>query len=167
MFRAMVTCVMISLLSWPATAQEAGWHYSPYQGEGDRAAMGCSRDSTPAAHSCVVVRCEDDDSVGLYIETSREGGDAGQWVLTVGDASTVLSAEPAVSSPYGARVVETNTSITTLVRMLQLGTVGYLEPLGAPPVINASIPMNGSLSAINQALYFCAPKAPAEEPATD
>ena len=31
----------------PALAQEAGWHYSPFPAEGDRATLGCSYGATP------------------------------------------------------------------------------------------------------------------------
>jgi hypothetical protein len=39
--------LMAVLLAGPAEAQESGWHYSPYRGEGDRAALGCAYESTP------------------------------------------------------------------------------------------------------------------------
>jgi hypothetical protein len=165
MLRAILLSSLVLICALPAAAQEAGWHYSPYDGEGDRAAMGCSTDSTPASHSCVVVRCEDDQSVAIYIETSRQGGDAGQWVLSVDGASPVLTAEAVPGSPYGARIVETDTPIPTLVEMLKLGAVGYLEPREAQPAPSAMLPMAGSLYAINQALYFCAP--PADENGTE
>lgn len=167
MLRAIFPAVLTLLPALPAAAQEAGWHYSPYDGDGDRAAMGCARESTPASHSCVVVRCEDDHSVAVYVKTSREGGDAGQWVLSVDDASPLLTAQAAPGSPYGARIVETDTSIPTLVEMLKQGTSGYLEPLDEAPVASANIPMSGSLYAINQALYFCAPPAVVEETGAD
>lgn len=163
MLRAMVSAIIVWSWTLPAMAQEAGWHYSPYDGEGDRAAMGCSDGSTPASHSCVVVRCEDDKSVALYIDTSRPGGDAGEWVLSVDDASPVLMAEEVAGSPYGARVLETDTSIPTLVEVLKLGAIAYLSPLEDPA--GARLPMKGSLYAINQALYFCAP--PAQEQTAD
>ena len=57
-----VAPALAGLMFWAGTAlaQEAGWNYSPYPGEGDRAAMGCTGGSTPAKHVCLVVRCEDD-----------------------------------------------------------------------------------------------------------
>ena len=88
----------------PAVAQEAGWQYSPYPGEGDRAAMGCAYGSSPASHACIVVRCDDDYSVGLYIETSRMGGDAGEWSIGVDDDATGVTAVKADEAPYGARI---------------------------------------------------------------
>src|SRR5690606_26951216 len=73
--------ILTMLLASPALAQEAGWHYSPLPGEGDRAALGCAYGANAQSYSCLAVRCEDDLSVGLHIHTSRADGDAGQWVL--------------------------------------------------------------------------------------
>ncbi len=151
---------LLLVLAQPAAAaaQEAGWHYSPYAGEGDRAAMGCASGSTPEQHSCLVVRCEDDFSIALHIETSREGGDAGSWLLSIDDASMQVSAESVDGSPYGARVRGAEPRALDLVEMLKHGSVAYLEPAAGPPVVSAAIPLNGSLYTINQALYFCAPR---------
>ena len=85
-----------------ALAQEVGWHYSPLNGEGDRATLGCAYGSTAANFTCLAVRCEDDFSVGLYIHTSRPGGDAGRWRLTVDEEQLDLTAVDA--TPYHARV---------------------------------------------------------------
>lgn len=159
----MKAALPLLLLSSLATAQEPGWHYSPYPGEGDRASMGCAQGSTPAAFICVVVRCEDDYSVAVYIDTSRTRGDAGEWILSVDDANPLLVAEEVEGSPYGARVRETATTIASLVELLKHGSVAYLEPVGEPPVVSAAIPMSGSFYAINQALYFCAPRVTPDE----
>ena len=70
-----LTAVLVAV---PCRAQEAGWHYAPFPGEGDRAALGCSYGASPAQYTCLAVRCEDDFSVGLYIHTSRGAADAGQ-----------------------------------------------------------------------------------------
>src|SRR5689334_3862001 len=102
----------------PVAGQEAGWHYSPYPGEGDRAAMGCARDSTPQQHACLVVRCEDDFSIGVYIKTTIEGGDVRDWVAQIDDAAPVLRTEAvAPGVPYGAKVVDKDDILptTTLV----------------------------------------------------
>lgn len=161
MLRAILLFPLTLICTLPAAAQEAGWHYSPYDGEGDRAAMGCASGSTPAKYNCIVIRCEDDNSVAVYIETSRDGGDAGQWVLSVDDASPILTAEAVPGSPYGAKVIEADTPIPRLIEMLKLGAVAYLQPLQDQPAPSAQLSMAGSLYAINQALYFCPPPAPA------
>ena len=88
----------------PAVAQESGWHYSPYPGEGDRAALGCSYGSTPTSHTCIAVRCEDDFSVGLHIDTTRPGGDGGRWSVQIDGEAREVSAIAVEGSPYGARV---------------------------------------------------------------
>ena len=69
---------MLLLIAQPVFAQEAGWHYSPLAGEGDRAALGCAAGATASSFTCLAVRCEDDFTVGLHIHTSRPGGDAGR-----------------------------------------------------------------------------------------
>src|SRR5687767_12598154 len=83
--RAVSTMIalMALLLAGPALAQESGWHYSPYPGEGDRAALGCAYESTPQIHTCIAVRCENDFSVALYIDSKRLGGDGGRWRLQI------------------------------------------------------------------------------------
>ena len=146
----------------PALAQEAGWNYSPLPGEGDRAAMGCTYGSTPAAHSCLVVRCEDDSTIGVHIHTSRPEGDVGQWALEFdkGDPRLTVDAT-ADGSPYGAKV---EGEVTTILDALKNGAMVYLEPEKGE-ALDRAISLNGSLYVINQALYFCAPKA-IDEPAS-
>jgi hypothetical protein len=156
----------LAILSVPAAAQEAGWHYSPLAGEGDRAALGCAHDSTSTDYTCLVVRCEDDFAIGVHIHTSRAGGDAGRWKIEVDRGQPRLQVEAAPDgSPYGARVAG---DVTPIVEGLKHGAVAYIEPLEGPPVTQG-IPLSGSFYVINQALYFCAPKAPTtgEEPASD
>ena len=147
----------------PALAQQAGWHYSPLPGEGDRAAMGCTYASTPEQHACLVVRCEDDFSVGLHLQTSRPEGDAGSWVLEFDrEMQRFPVAASADGSPYGARI---EGDVEELLFNLRNAGLVYLEPQGGSP-IDRAISLSGSLDAITQALYFCAPKAP-DDPAPD
>jgi hypothetical protein len=143
----------------PALAQEAGWHYSPLPGEGDRAALGCSYGATPETYTCLAVRCEDDFSVGVHIHTSRAGGDAGRWVLEF-DREMVRFPVTATAghSPYHARIEGDVADI--LHNLLNAGLV-YLDPENGAPSDRA-ISLSGSLAAINKALYFCAPRNPVE-----
>lgn len=141
-------------LALPAAAQEAGWHYSPLPGEGDRAAMGCGAGATPEAFACLVVRCEDDYAVGLHIHTSRAGGDAGRWRIDTDKDGYEVTAI-ADDGPYGARV---ESDIAAVLDGLKQGAVAYLEPLDGGDVSRGPISLSGSLYAINQALYFCAPR---------
>lgn len=142
----------------PAQAQEPGWHYSPLPGEGDRATLACATGSDQADYTCLAVRCEDDFSTGLHIHTSRPGGDAGRWSLDVDKESFELTAE-ADSTAYGARVTG---DVSTLIERLRHGFIAYLDPEEGPPVQQNGIPLAGSLYAINQALYFCAPPPPTD-----
>ena len=150
-------------LSTPTLAQESGWHYSPFAGEGDRAAMGCTYGSTHERHACLVVRCEDDFTVGLHIHTSRPEGDVGKWHIEFDkgdprvDVTTVADA-----SPYDARI---EGDVAPLIEALKNGAVVYLDPESGPPLERA-ISLSGSLYVINQALYFCAPQAPEPVPPT-
>ena len=94
----------LAALASPALAQEAGWHYSPLEGEGDRAALGCGFGSTPTEFSCLAVRCEDDFEVGLHIYTSRPGGDAGRWLVEFDKEGERFEVDAkADGSPYHAR----------------------------------------------------------------
>jgi hypothetical protein len=149
------------LLATPAAAQEAGWHYSPYPGEGDRAAMGCARESTPANHACIVVRCEDDFSVAVYLDTTLAGGDVRDWVVSIDDASPIIKTEAvAPGLPYGARVVGSpdTIEIATLVEALKLSAITFMRPAEDKEPIAQGIPGKGSFAAISQALYYCAPR---------
>ena len=151
--------IAAALLASPALAQEAGWHYSPLEGEGDRAALGCGFGSTPAEFACLAVRCEDDFGVGLHIYTSRPGGDAGRWRIEFDkENSYELDAKPD-ASPYHARV---EGDVAPVLDALKNGAIAYLDPKAGPEVPKNGISLDGSLYVINQALYFCAPKVPVE-----
>lgn len=68
------------------------------------------------------------------------------------------------NAPYGARVAG---DVETLLDRLRHGSVAYLDPLDGPPVAQNGISLAGSLYAINQALYYCAPRpSPEEDQAT-
>ena len=155
---------VVAALAAPALAQESGWHYSPLPGEGDRAAMGCTYGSTPEKHACLVVRCEDDFTVGLHIHTSRPEGDVGRWHIEFdkGDPRLDVTAI-ADGSPYDARI---EGDVAPLIEALKNGAVVYLDPESGPPLERA-ISLSGSLYVINQALYFCAPKVPDEPEALE
>jgi hypothetical protein len=115
--------------------------------------------ATREVFACFVVRCEDDFDVGLYVHTSGPRDDAGKWVLQIDDVKHefVAQREPA---PYNAEV---QGDVLQLIDEMKNGGVAYLErPDGGG---GHPIPLSGSLYAINQALYFCAPRAPVEEPA--
>ena len=158
-----MTALVIGLAT-PTLAQEAGWHYSPLPGEGDRAALGCSYGATSRSYTCLAVRCEDDFSVGLHIHTSRADGDIGRWTLEFdkeGERVPVSAVEDA--SPYHARIEGDPAPILDLLK--NSGLV-YLDPESGLP-IDRAISLSGSLTAINQALYFCAPKTPAVQPSGD
>jgi hypothetical protein len=149
----------------PSAAQESGWHFSPYPGEGDRAALGCSYASTPARHACIAVRCADDFTVTLHVDTTRLGGDAGRWSLSVDEGSTFgVIAIADDSSPYGTRV---DGDVTPIIDAIRNGNSFFLDPLDGEAVPDRGIGLSGSLNAINRALYFCAPRVPPEEKETD
>jgi hypothetical protein len=146
-------------IAGPTLAQQSGWHYSPYAGEGDRAALGCAYESTPEIHTCVAVRCEDDFSVALYVDTKRLGGDGGRWRLQIDEATHEVVATPVANSPYGAKV---EGDVAAIIDAIKNGVSLYLDPLEGSPLTRNGIGLSGSLYAINQALYFCAPKAPSD-----
>ena len=148
---------LLLLLAAPAAAQEAGWHYSPLPGEGDRAALGCALGSTPQTYACLAIRCEDDFSAGVHIHTSRPTGDVGDWAITVDKETRSFTAEAA--EPYGARLIG---DFSWVLHNLSHGAVAYLAPADGSPMPANHIPLDGSLYAINAALAFCAPRVPVE-----
>lgn len=150
----------IAALASPALAQEAGWHYSPLEGEGDRAALGCAAGSTPDEFVCLAVRCEDDFGVGLHIYTSRPGGDAGRWRIDIDKEDGREIDAKADGSPYNARI---EGNVTPLLEALKNGGIAYLDPKAGAELPRNGISLDGSLYVINQALYFCAPRVPPAE----
>ena len=148
------------LLVVPCMAQQAGWHYSPLPGEGDRAALGCSYGATAQSFSCLAVRCEDDFTIGLHIHTSRADGDVGEWRLQFDDVDgTVFPVTAAADgAPYHARIAG---DVAPIIQALKDNGLVYLDPAAGLP-IDRAISLSGSLHAINQALYFCAPKVEPE-----
>jgi hypothetical protein len=149
--------LILALLALPAFAPEAGWHYSPLPGEGDRATLGCALNSTPGSYACIAVRCEDDYSTGVHIHTSRPEGDAGRWAITIDKETRSFDAEAA--EPYGARLVG---DLSWVLDNLANGAVAYLEPEDGSAMPANHIALDGSLYAINAALAFCAPRVPVE-----
>ena len=147
--------VTLLVLLGPAGAQEAGWHYSPYPGEGDRAALGCAYGSTPEIHTCIAVRCEDDFTVALHLDTTRLGGDAGRWQLEIDNEDFNVTAVGVEGSPYSAKI---SGDVSAIIEAIKNGVSLFLDPLDGSPVPSSGIGLAGSLYAINQALFFCAPR---------
>ena len=155
-----LTALLLTLqLVTPVTAQEAGWHYSPLPGEGDRATLGCALGSTATDYACLAVRCEDDFSVGIHVHTSRLQSDAGVWAITV-DKET-RSFEAVARSPYGAGLIG---DTSWVLDNLRNGAVAYLEPGDGTAMPANHLALDGSLYAINNALAWCAPRLRAIEP---
>ncbi len=152
--------VLAPLLAWPVGAQEVGWHYSPLPNEGDRATLGCARESDAETFACLAVRCEDDFTVGIHIHTSRPEGDVGEWQVTVDRERFNFVATPS-DAPYGGKL-EGDTEV--LLHSLKHGEAAYLDPPGGGAAPRNYIPLDGSFGAITQALAFCAPRVPVEEP---
>lgn len=143
-------------LGAPATAQEAGWHYSPLPGEGDRATLGCDRNAIPGDYACLVVRCEDDFSTGIYVHSNRLS-DLGPWDLTLDGDDIRAIAQPG-PGPYGAKF---GNDADWLLERLQQGSFVYLRHVDDEGARFRFIDLSGSLYAINRALAWCAPRVPA------
>lgn len=152
-----IFAVFAGLMMMPSgMAQEAGWSYSYAWGEGDRAAAGCAMGSTPQEYGCLIVRCDDDFSVGVYIDSSRPEGDVGIWHITIDKLEFAFTVE-ATDAPYGGRVTG---SLDWLLDGLKLGATSYIRPDAEAGLPHSFIPLDGSYMAINQALFFCAPRVP-------
>ncbi|MGV3490340.1 MAG: hypothetical protein ACO1OG_03375 [Devosia sp.] len=149
----------LSFLASPSFAQTPGWHYSPLPGEGDRAAMGCNREASAEAFTCVVVRCEDDWSVGLHLHSSVA---TTGWTLIVDREPAVPITLEASRAPYSGRITG---DIAELIEMLKHGGIAYLDAEDGS--VSAQIQLTGSLAAINRALFFCAPRSADQVPAID
>ena len=146
---------LLVLTAAPAAAQESGWSYSPAAGEGDRAAMGCAAGSTATQHTCLVVRCEDDFTVGIYVDVAPSVRGIGPWRLGIDRVTHDVTAATAGAAPYDARL---EGDVAAIIDDIRNGDRIYLDLLdGDPPALNG-ISLRGSLLAINRALYFCAPR---------
>lgn len=143
-----------------AGAAEPGWQISPLPGEGDRASLGCARDSTATDYACLAVRCEDDFSIGIHVYSNRARGTAGAWTMTL-DREDRVFATLDLPSPYGARLDDPD---GYLLDRLRHGTFIYLRHADDPHAPFRFIDLGGSFSSIAEALYWCAPRvAPAEQ----
>lgn len=147
--------LLLGLLAAPALGQEAGWHFSPLLGEGDRAALGCNREATAEAYLCLAVRCEDDYGIGLYLHGNRPIGLGDDWTMTIDREFTLPLQIEGSDAPYGARI---GGDVTGPLEALKNGGIAYLD--ASDGSVSAQIPLAGSLNAINRALYYCAPRQP-------
>ena len=155
--RLLAWVVLVLMSTAAAAGEEPGWHFSPLAGEGDRAAMGCTLDTTSVSYTCLVVRCADDFSVALHLHTSRAGGPAGRWELTF-DRQTFPTIAVPDASPYGARI---EGDVAGIIEAIEQGATGYIEPVEGARGNSSRLPLKGSLQTIRQALYFCAPRTEA------
>jgi len=137
-----------------ALGQEPGWHYSFLPGEGDRASVGCARDSTLNDYTCLAVRCEDDHTVGVYVHTTRPGGDVGRWEMTVDRDNRIALAE-ASAAPYRARFFQDSDWLLDRLRHAGYVYLRHSADVDAPFRVLSLI---GSMRAITEALAFCAPR---------
>lgn len=140
----------------PVLAQTPGWHYSPLPGEGDRAAMGCDRDAVPSSFACLVVRCDDDFSAGIYLYSSRSPDALGLWDFTV-DREDRSFAVVEGGAPYSGRIEKDR---DWLLERLQQGSYVYLRHAQDSEDAFRFVSLAGSLAAIGEALYWCAPRVP-------
>lgn len=155
-YRAAALTLLLATTS-PALAQQPGWSWSPLPGEGDRASLGCARDSTAEDFTCLAVRCEDDFSTGVHIHASRPQGVDGSWEMTLDRETRNLVAEPA--PPYGGRLLDPD---GWLLDGLRHGTFVYLRHEDDVSAGFAYIDLGGSFRAIEEALLWCAPRLPAD-----
>lgn len=147
------------LASPPVAGQQPGWHYSPLPGEGDRASMGCARGSDAEDFTCLVVRCEDDYTTGIHLHASREEGATGAWGMTLDRETRLVDARPDMA-PYDARLADPD---GWLLDGLRHGSFVYLRHTDDAESASAFIDLTGSLRAIEEALYWCAPRVPPAE----
>jgi hypothetical protein len=158
-YRAKALALILAAAALPAAAIEAGWHISPLPEEGDRASLGCARDSTNTDFACLAVRCEDDFSVGVHVYTTRPNGDAGRWAMTLDreDRTFETTDDP---SPYGARLDDAD---GYLLDRIQHGTFIYMRHAEDEHAPFRYIDLGGSFTAVAEALYWCAPRVPPAE----
>lgn len=104
--------------------------------------------------ACLAVRCEDDFSIGVHIHTGRSAGDSGDWRITIDKEEREFTAM-ADGAPYGARI---SGDIDWVLDGLRNGATAYIHPVNGAALMLNSIPLSGSLHAINSALAFCAPR---------
>lgn len=161
--RKSAMALILAASALPAHGLEPGWHYSPLPGEGDRASLGCDRQADDQAFTCLAVRCEDDFSTGLYIHSSRYPDSLGRWELTI-DKETFTVEAQAAAAPYSARI---GGDVAALADRLALGGFVYIRHAEDNAAPFAAIDLAGSLQAMTEALYWCAPRmGPAERNAS-
>jgi hypothetical protein len=152
--RSIIALLVAAGVASPSIALEPGWHFSSLPGEGDRASLGCARGTTNTDFACLAVRCEDDFSIGVHVYSSRMDGDAGRWTMTLDreDRSFLTTDQP---SPYGGRLEDQDGWLLDRIRH---GTFIYLRHADDEDAAFRYIDLGGSLHAIHEALYWCAPR---------
>lgn len=150
--------IVLSLAS-ALGAMEPGWQISPVPGEGDRASLGCSRDTSDTDFACLAVRCEDDFTVGVHVYSSRLGGSAGRWEMTL-DREERSFQTSEVASPYGAKFDDKD---GVLLDRIRHGTFIYLRHAEDEHAPFRYLDLSGSFRAIEEALLWCAPRVPPAE----
>jgi hypothetical protein len=159
----MAVAILAPMLLSAVAAREPGWSYSRLPGEGDRAAAGCTTASDEGQFACLVVRCEDDFTVGIYVDTHLDDLGVGEWQIGVDKVEMIFTAVH-TNSPYDAKLLG---DTAWLLDGLKQGAVAYLLPSTFRIPDSGLIQLQGSLLEINSALSHCAPREPRPEPAAE
>ena len=142
----------------PAPARAEGedlrWTAAPQPGEGGRAAIGCSIGTNDDRWTCLVVRCEDDGSLGVYYEHS-DGGVTAPFSLAIdGRTFAVTPRQAPQGVPFDTRLEGDSGAIAAALR-----TGGTVMLTGLVPPLNPgfdTIRLRGSGRAIGAVVAACA-----------
>jgi len=133
------------------------WSAAPHEGESARAAIGCSNGTNDDDWTCLVVRCEDDGSLGLYYEFSTGGTNDPFTIAVDGEAFPVTLGELPSGVPYQKRLLG---DVRSIAEALRGGSLARIVDI-APPLNPGfdSIPLRGSSRAIGKIVAACVGKA--------
>ncbi len=140
----------------PARAAEGDlrWTAAPQPGEAGRAAIGCSTGTTGDRWTCLVVRCEDDGSLGVYYDHS-DGGVTAPFSLAIDGRTFAVTPGPAPQGvPFATRLEGDAGAIAAGLR-----TGGSVTLTGLVPPLNPgfdTIPLRSSGRAIGAVAAACA-----------
>ena len=136
-----------------AESQSHRWAAAPHEGESTRAAIGCSSGTNDDNWTCLVVRCENDGSLGLYYEYS-EGGVASPFAIAVDGQRFAVSPEPSPGGvPFQTRLAGDTPAIVSALRSGDAAKLTDVVPRLNPGF--DEIPLRGSSRAIGNVVASC------------
>lgn len=138
-------------------ANSKGWDVSSYPNEARSPAIGCSVGTDDDIWTCLVVRCEDNGTLGLYYEYTDGGGGTDKPFSLMIDGEKFL-VNPESAGEGIAFPTRLTGDVTSIVNKLKTGNQVKLVDM-TPPLHPGfdTIPLRSSSRAIGKVEAICTP----------